>query len=110
MDAAGEVIFVGDQGAGALSICEGGFGAGAITDPNPFAENTTINYFIPDNVNVAQLLFYDNSGAILKTVDIKEKGQGNILVYGSNLSSGIYTYALLADGKPIETKRMVKVK
>jgi hypothetical protein len=79
-------------------------------DPNPFAENTTINYFIPDNVNAAQLLFYDNSGTILKTVDIKEKGQGSILIYGSNLSSGVYTYTLLADGKPIETKRMVKIK
>jgi hypothetical protein len=79
-------------------------------DPNPFAENTTINYFIPDNVNDAQLLFYDNSGTILKTVDIKEKGQGSILIYGSNLSSGVYTYTLLADGKPLETKRMVKIK
>jgi hypothetical protein len=79
-------------------------------DPNPFAENTTINYFIPDNVNAAQLLFYDNSGTILNTVDIKEKGKGSILIYGSNLSSGVYTYTLLADGKPIETKRMVKIK
>jgi hypothetical protein len=79
-------------------------------DPNPFAENTTINYFIPDNVNDAQLLFYDNSGTILKTVAIKEKGQGSILIYGSNLSSGVYTYTLLADGKVMETKRMVKVK
>lgn len=79
-------------------------------DPNPFAENTIINYFIPDNVNAAQLLFYDNSGTILKTVDIKEKGQGSVLIYGSNLSSGVYTYTLLADGKVIETKRMVKIK
>ena len=79
-------------------------------DPNPFAENTTINYFILDNVNAAQLLFYDNSGTILKTVEIKEKGQGSVLIYGSNLSSGVYTYTLLADGKPIETKRMVKIK
>ena len=44
------------------------------------------------------------------TVDIKEKGQGRIVVYGSNLSSGIYTYTLLIDGKVHETKKMMKVK
>jgi hypothetical protein len=79
-------------------------------DPNPFAENTTIKYFIPENVNAAQLLFYNNTGTIFKTIDIFEKGQGSILIYGSNLTSGIYTYTLLADGKVMETKRMVKIK
>ena len=79
-------------------------------DPNPFADNTTINYFIPDNVSKVQMMFYDNSGTILKTVDIKEKGAGSIMVYGSNLASGTYSYTLLADGKVIETKKMMKVK
>lgn len=55
-------------------------------------------------------LSYDNSGTILKTSHIKEKGKGSVLIYGSNLSSGVYSYTLLADNKPIDTKRMVKVK
>ncbi|MBL7925816.1 MAG: secretion protein Por, partial [Bacteroidia bacterium] len=46
----------------------------------------------------------------LKTITINEKGPGSILIYGSQLSTGIYTYTLIADGKPVETKRMVKVK
>ncbi|MFA5782747.1 MAG: tail fiber domain-containing protein, partial [Bacteroidales bacterium] len=44
--------------------------------PNPFAENTTITYFIPDDVTSAQIIFTDNTGRILKTVDINEKGKG----------------------------------
>ncbi|HQV00330.1 MAG: hypothetical protein JNK61_02050 [Bacteroidia bacterium] len=44
-------------------------------DPNPFAQNTTITYSIPDEVKNAQLLIYDNNGTILKTITINEKGQ-----------------------------------
>ncbi|MBL0103515.1 MAG: hypothetical protein IPP51_07005 [Bacteroidetes bacterium] len=32
---------------------------------------------------------------------------GSLQVYAGNLSSGIYSYSLLADGKMIDTKRMV---
>ena len=76
--------------------------------PNPFAEQTKITYFIPDNVKQAQIFFYDNKGVVLKTVDIVERGAGQINVYAADLSSGSYTYSLIADGKLIETKKMVK--
>lgn len=76
--------------------------------PNPFAEQTTITYFITDDVSKAQIFFYDNKGTILKTVEINEKGEGQINVYAADLSSGLYTYSLIADGKLVETKKMVK--
>jgi len=76
--------------------------------PNPFAENTTITYFIPDDVASAQIIFTDNSGKILKTIDINEKGKGMLKVYAQDLSSGIYSYTLVADGKTIDSKKMVK--
>jgi hypothetical protein len=76
--------------------------------PNPFAEKTSIAYSIPDDVFEAQLLFYDISGRIIKQVDITERGDGKITVYGENLKNGIYTYSLIADGKLIATKKMVK--
>ena len=75
--------------------------------PNPFAEETRITYTIPESVSDAKLLFYDNSGKVLKTVTIEERGEGSLQVYVGNLSSGIYSYSLLADGKLIDTKRMV---
>ncbi|PJB13913.1 MAG: hypothetical protein CO118_11275 [Flavobacteriales bacterium CG_4_9_14_3_um_filter_32_8] len=76
--------------------------------PNPFAEKTSINYVIPTDVKEAQLLFYDINGRIIKQVDITERGEGKLTVYGENLQNGIYTYSLIADGKLIATKKMVK--
>jgi hypothetical protein len=76
--------------------------------PNPFAENTSISYFIPDNVISAQIIFTDNKGRILKIVEITDRGKGMLKVYAQDLSSGIYSYSLVADGKTIDTKKMVK--
>ena len=76
--------------------------------PNPFAEKTSISYTIPKDVVEAQLLFYDMNGRIIKQVEINERGEGKLTVYGENLQNGVYTYSLIADGKLIATKKMVK--
>jgi hypothetical protein len=76
-------------------------------DPNPFQEQTKITFNIPEDYKTAKLMFYDNNGKILKEVLINERGSGELIVYASNLSNGIYSYSLIADGKLIDTKRMV---
>ncbi|MCC7333340.1 MAG: tail fiber domain-containing protein, partial [Flavobacteriales bacterium] len=76
--------------------------------PNPFAENTVINYNIPADVIEAKLLFYDLNGRIIKELVIEERGESKLTVYGSNLKTGVYTYSLIADGELIATKKMVK--
>lgn len=78
--------------------------------PNPFAEQTSIGYFLPDNVIKAQLLFYNAQGRLIQSMDLTEKGNGSVNVFAQDLSNGIYTYTLVADGKIIETKKMVKQK
>jgi len=78
--------------------------------PNPFAEQTTISYFIPEGISNAQILFFDNNGIVLKTVEIHEPGYGHLKIYAPNLSSGIYSYSILVDGKPVQTKKMVCTK
>jgi len=78
--------------------------------PNPFSEQTTINYYLPDNVSRAQIIFFDQSGKIIKAVDLKEKGKGALNIFANDLSSGIYTYSLIVDGQTLETKKMVKAK
>ncbi|MBW8049724.1 MAG: T9SS type A sorting domain-containing protein [Cytophagales bacterium] len=78
-------------------------------DPNPFKESTIIRYFIPDNVNNAQLMIYDLTGKFIKEVPI-EKGFGSIEVFASDLSSGIYSYSIVADGEVIDKKKMVLTK
>ncbi|MBK9190886.1 MAG: tail fiber domain-containing protein [Crocinitomicaceae bacterium] len=78
--------------------------------PNPFAEQTIISYSIPESVKQAQILFYDQSGKLIQAVDISERGLGQLNVFGSDLSTGIYTYTLVADGIIVSTKKMVKTK
>ncbi len=79
-------------------------------DPNPFAEQTRISFNVPADVIEAKIIFFDNSGHVLQTVKINERGVGQINVYGEKLSSGIYSYSLIADGKVIDSKKMVCVK
>ncbi|HXB40590.1 MAG TPA: tail fiber domain-containing protein [Bacteroidia bacterium] len=76
--------------------------------PNPFAEQTTITYSIPQNISFAQILFYDINGRQIKAVDITKKGKGLLNVYANDLTNGIYSYTLIVDGKIIDTKKMVK--
>lgn len=77
--------------------------------PNPFAEQTTINYFIPEGSGAAQVVFFDMLGRTIKTVDAKS-GYGSLTVFASNLSTGQYSYALLIDGKQAASKSMIKTK
>lgn len=76
--------------------------------PNPFAEQTTITYNLPESAKKAQLLFYDATGKLIKAVDLTTRGKGQINVFANDLSNGIYTYALVVDGQIADTKRMVK--
>lgn len=76
--------------------------------PNPFAENTTITYTIPEEYSSAQIIFFDNNGKVIRSIDITERGAGSLIVYASNLSDGMYSYALVVDDKLVDKKKMVK--
>jgi hypothetical protein len=76
--------------------------------PNPFSEQTVINFSIPKSVQKAQILFYSGEGKLIQTVNVAERGLGSLTVFGSDLSSGVYTYALVADGQIVATKKMIK--
>ena len=44
----------------------------------------------------------------MNSVDITDRGLGSITVFGSDLSTGVYTYTLVADGQVVATKKMMK--
>ncbi len=75
--------------------------------PNPFSQNTQIGYFVADNVTDAAIYIYDMNGTQLKKYEIHQKGEGDIKIYGNDLKAGMYMYSLIADGKIIDTKRMI---
>ena len=76
--------------------------------PNPFSEQTTIGYFLTENVVKAQMLFYNAQGKLIQSVDLNERGKCSLNVFAQDLSNGIYTYTLVVDGKIVETKKMLK--
>jgi len=76
--------------------------------PNPFVQQTTIDYFLPDNVEKAQILFYNMQGKLIHAVDLMQKGKGSIIVFAQDLSSGVYSYMLVADGQITQSKKMIK--
>lgn len=78
--------------------------------PNPFNALTTIGYYLPTTITNASIYVYDMNGVQLKSYPIAERGKGNIIIQGSELNAGMYLYALIADGKVIDTKRMILIK
>jgi hypothetical protein len=78
--------------------------------PNPFNSTTTIGFSLPTSVGSAIVYVYDMNGTQLKSYPISERGKGTITIQGSVFSAGMYLYALIADGKVIDTKRMILTK
>jgi len=75
--------------------------------PNPFTDNTTIQFNIPKIESKAMINLYDLQGKQLRTYPIIDPGIGEIQIPGLDLQPGIYLYNLLVDGREIASKRMV---
>ena len=75
--------------------------------PNPFNQNTIIRYKIPANAN-AQMLVYDATGLLVKTLQAPESGQ--VQIHSYDLKPGVYTYRLSVNGKPSVSRKMVIAK
>lgn len=50
---------------------------------------------------------YDMNGTQLKSIEIHQRGDGNITIYGDQLNAGMYLYNLIADGQVFDTKQMI---
>jgi trimeric autotransporter adhesin len=75
--------------------------------PNPFKVETEIRMSIPSTIREAKLYVYDLQGKPLNSFEIKERGNPSIRIEGGTLSSGMYLYALIADNKIIDIKKMI---
>ena len=82
--------------------------------PNPFNPTTKIDFDLPYESRVSMKL-YDMSGREVMTIVNEQKPAGyyTVQVNGSNLSSGLYFYRVIADGngqKYMATKKLVLIK
>jgi photosystem II stability/assembly factor-like uncharacterized protein len=79
--------------------------------PNPFNPGTSIKYKL-QSAGFISLKVYDILGHEVKTL-VSEKhtpGSYEVDFNGDDLSSGIYVYKLVVDGKSVAAKRMVLLK
>jgi hypothetical protein len=77
--------------------------------PNPTAETAIIPYTLPVSSKQAQIIIRDITGREIEKYEIR-KNSSSLEVNLSNLHNGLYTYTLVADGKPIGTKKLAVMK
>lgn len=80
--------------------------------PNPFNPVTTIRFALKKPGTVSVKIFDVTGKEIMKLINNERlnAGEFSFRFDGSGLTSGIYFYTLLVDGKSILTKKMVLVK
>lgn len=75
--------------------------------PNPFKEQTTISFFIPETSSRASIHIYNLQGKQIKQINIEERGNSSVVINGYELTPGMYMYSLIVDGKEVDTKKMI---
>jgi hypothetical protein len=78
--------------------------------PNPFNVSTRIDIYIPEKVSSAKLFIYNMQGTQIRSFEINEKGNTSITIEGYSLKAGMYFYTLIADGREVDTKKMILTK
>lgn len=82
----------------------------AQNNPNPFTENTSIQYFLPEGNLQAKLQIINATGQIIKQINLQGAGQGQIDLETNSLNAGNYRYQLIIDGRVVDSKKMVLTK
>ena len=75
--------------------------------PNPFNIATTIEALVPEHIQHARITVYNLNGLELESYDINTRGKVSVKIAAGRFPSGMYVYALLADNRLIDTKKMI---
>lgn len=76
-------------------------------NPNPFNQQTNIQYSIPTNSSTSSIMVFDLTGKLIKTIPVTTFGNASITINGNELNPGMFVYSLIVDGKIIDTKSMI---
>lgn len=79
-------------------------------EPNPFTNETTIKYYLPSRISQASIRIFDIAGKPIKDIALIGNGHGAVRLQVADLPSGSYACQLMADGKYIETMKMIVIK
>ncbi|MCT2406123.1 T9SS type A sorting domain-containing protein [Chryseobacterium antibioticum] len=75
--------------------------------PNPTKNGTSIGYYLPKNAQAASIEIYNISGQLVRSLPLRERGNGAVSLSSSDLPSGTYVYKMTTDGKVTGSKKMV---
>ena len=75
--------------------------------PNPFGTSTEIEVSVPESVQSAFVYVYDLQGKKVQQVNLTARGKQTVQLNAADLTDGMYLYSLIADGKVVETRRMI---
>jgi len=75
--------------------------------PNPTEGTTLIGYFLPQEATSAQLKVYSMAGLEVQSIDLKERGKGQVSLSVGRLAAGQYIYHLLVDGQSVASKKLL---
>ncbi|MCY7410191.1 MAG: tail fiber domain-containing protein [Chitinophagales bacterium] len=76
--------------------------------PNPYENQTTIPYYLPNEAVHAFIIFSDELGRQFNQIEIIGRGKGQLTALTTELEDGIYSYSPIVDGNKVATKQMVK--
>jgi len=76
--------------------------------PNPASQSTTFTYELSDDLSAvaATLIVRNVLGSTIQQIELQNT-TGKITLNTSDLSSGIYFYSMIVNGKPVITKKMI---
>jgi hypothetical protein len=66
--------------------------------PNPFKERTSIQYYLPETVQNAEIFISDQHGKMVRSYPLKGTGNGKLTVETGKLPTGAYFYSLVIGG------------
>jgi hypothetical protein len=73
--------------------------------PNPFTNQTTINYTLPSNAK-ATISVFDMSGKFIRDYNLSsEKGQ--VVISSNEIGKGMFIYSLVSNGEIMVSKKMI---
>ena len=75
--------------------------------PNPFGTSTEIEVSVPESMQSAFVYVYDLQGKKVQQVNLTARGRQTVQLNATSLADGMYLYSLIADGKVVETRRMI---
>jgi hypothetical protein len=77
--------------------------------PNPFSNQTIINYTLPQGVSEGEIVIFDIQSKEIKRFKV-DNTFNNLIISGSEIASGTYYYQLQTNGQNSSTKKMVVIK